>query len=509
LRRLLFPVLLVFFLVQGSAVVAQAKSDGAAAGAPVSQAPYRVGERLTYDVTFSSFINAAHVEIFVAARGNYFNREGIQLRGHVETTGIVNATLFAVNNDYTSYIDAQSGQPYRSQQVVREGGRTSDTSNDYNLPLGTDALPARRTDAFVGTYDFLSGIYRLRALPLAVGSTYKFSARSEATQYDAELKVLCREMVKTNVGSFNTLVTQVKARGNSNVNDRKIRIYFSDDDRHVPVLITLEASGGTIRADLAGSEFVEPPAAQPGRKPSNTQPVAGLNPDPTSSSSASGLPFAVGEQLNYNIYLGTATQAVAVASAQVKSRGKYFDKDGFLMTVSARTNGPLAKLFTANDQINTYVDPSTLVPFRTELQLQEGKRRVNEVVTIDQDRGTALTDKGKRIEIPVGTHDLLSVLYALRAFNLSPPKRNAVSLLVNGRPLTLFVTSLKREKIQINGQSIATIQLSLTTDDPQGDKFGLRMWVGDDRRRVPLRVTANTELGQVRADLAIIPIAQQ
>src|ERR1041384_8403460 len=53
--------------------------------------PYQPGEKLTYTVTFSSFVPAAHVELFVAGRGTYFNREGIELRAHVATVEAVRA----------------------------------------------------------------------------------------------------------------------------------------------------------------------------------------------------------------------------------------------------------------------------------------------------------------------------------------------------------------------------------------------------------------------------------
>ena len=109
----------------------------------------------------------------------------------------------------------------------------------------------------------------------------------------------------------------------------------------------------------------------------------------------------------------------------------------------------------------------------------------------------------------MGTHDLISVFYALRSFNLTPPRRTAVSLLVNNRPLTLFITALKRESIQLGGQQLPAIQLSLTTDEQVGDRYSLRLWVSDDRRRLPLRLTAQTKIGAVRADLAIIPTAVQ
>ena len=47
--------------------------------------------------------------------------------------------------------------------------------------------------------------------------------------------------------------------------------------------------------------------------------------------------------------------------------------------------------------------------------------------------------------------------------------------------------------------------LELKTDDPQPDKLQIRIWVGDDSRHLPLRITAVTELGQIRADLIIKP----
>jgi hypothetical protein len=501
--------LLMLVLLAASAPLLFAQRQDDAVTAPLSKTPYQVGELLTYNVSFSSFIDAAHVQIFVAERGTFFTRNGLQLRAHVETTGVVNAALYSINNDYTTYIDPDSGLPFRTQQVIREGGRTSDTSSEYNQPAGTTAIPPKlRTGAFPGTYDFISTVYRLRALPLVHGGKYYFNVRNDLDEYNAEFSVTGRELIKTNVGSFNTIVTQVRVPGNSDVNDYRIRIYFSDDERHVPVLITARHPSGEIRAELTGSEFINPavtppPAvAPPVLKPSGSPPAAGA---PLSSE----LPFKAGEQLNFNVFLGNSTQAAGTASFQVRPRAKYFNRDGLLLSLKAQTTSSASRIFFANDQINSYVDPTTLLPFRTELNLIEGQRRTNQTFTIDQDRGSATGGDGTTLEIPVGTHDLVSVLYALRSFNLAPPKRNAVSILINDRPRTLFITSLKRETIQLGSQQIPAVQLSLTTDDQQPDKYALRLWVSDDRRRLPLRVTATTQLGQVRADLAIIPVTRQ
>jgi hypothetical protein len=174
-----------------------------------SQAPYRVGERLTYNVSFSNFPSAAHAEFEIVSRGVHFGREAIELRAHVETTGVVNVALFSINNDYTTYIDPETGLPFRSQETARDAIKSSDTARDFSQPAGNEAIPPKMS-ALGGTYDFLSAFYRARALPLTHGAEYNITVRDESMTYQIELKVIGRETVRTNVGSFDTIVTQVK-----------------------------------------------------------------------------------------------------------------------------------------------------------------------------------------------------------------------------------------------------------------------------------------------------------
>jgi hypothetical protein len=556
--------------------VAFGQDDRDMASVPISKVPYRVGERLTYNVTFANFPTAAHIELWVAGYGTYFNRTGVHVRGHVETVGVVNAALLSVNNDYLAYIDPDTGQPFLTQQFRREAGSSENMSREYsNRPVGTEAIPGKvRTGSIPGTYDIVSALYRMRSLPLSDGSRYGLMMNINDVLYEAELKVNGRTFVKTNVGSYSSIATQLRFR-NSAIDDLQIRIYFSDDERHVPVLLTAHHDSGDIRAELAGSELPggQPAAAdmslpdvasapaqiQPAPNPNASQPSTmspnvppgipgiptnpngpnptGANPTlsapadggasglkgfpgaspnrgtttgaPTPTALPAGLPFAAGEQLNFSIYVENVAQPVGEASFQVRARSKYFGRDGVMLTGYAKTTGAAQALFTANDQMTSYVDPATLLPFRSETIQQESKRRLNQTITLDQDRGSITTDTGTKLEIPVGTYDLLSVFYALRSFNLKSPKPNAVSLFVNNRPRTLLIGFLKRETIELGGQQIPALQLSLITDDPQGDRNTLRLWVSEDQRRLPLRITAVTTAGKVRADLAIIPIVRQ
>jgi len=509
-QRLKFPTawhLFVIALVLGAFVLpSSAQNTSGVVSQPFSPGPYRVGERLTFNVSFSNFISAAHVELLVAARGTFLGREGIQLKGHVETTGIVNAALFAINNDYITYVDSATGLPFHAQQIVRAASRSSDTSAEFNQSAG--ALP-KETREFPGTYDLLSAIYHIRALPLSDDANYTLSVRSESETYQVEVKVKGRQIIRTNAGSFDTIVTQVGIRNSSGGNDYGIRVFFTNDQRHVPVLITAKLSAGEIRAELAGSEFISSPTHAPAQSPTPM-------PDPSTPNSVAGtdpalqrVPFKVGEQLNYQVYLPSIAAPVGRATFQVRARSKYFNQDGLWFTVSAQTTNALQSLFVANEVISSYVDPETLLPFQTELNLSEGRTRVNTKLVMKQDYGRATTEKGERIDIPIGTHDYLSYFYVLQTFSLTLNKATALSILVNNKPKTLTFTPLKRETVQLGSQTIPAIQVSLTTDDAQPDKFQLRGWISDDRRRLPLRLTAVTKLGAIRADLAIIPVVSQ
>ena len=498
LNRPAYPILILLFLASLFPVFGQ---DGASS-------PYRIGERLTYIISYSNFSSAAHAQVQVVSRGSFYGRDGIQLQGHVVTTELINVALISINNDYTTYVDPRSGLPFRSEQVVHDAISSSQSFHEFTQSAGaTDVSQQQATIA--GTFDFLSVLYRLRSLPLKDGAKYTLNVWTESEPYEIELRVTGREVVRTNIGMFNTIATQVKLSTSSE--SYKINARFSEDESHVPVLLTSKVRGGEIRAELAGSIIVEPPAAKPTPAPTaRPAPTPQPTVPETPAARDENWPFTVGEELNYRVFLGDSNVAAGTATFQVRGRSRYFNRDGLLLTVKAQTTGTVARLFVANDQISTYVDPRALLPYRTELNLSEGKRKKNQTLTINQDNGTLTPTGGKTIQIPVGTHDYLSFFYALRTFNLTPQRRNAISILVEDSPKTLAVNSGKREIISLGQQKIPAIPLSLTTpDDRDNDKYQLRIWVSDDRRRLPLRITANTELGPLRADLVILPTTSQ
>jgi hypothetical protein len=502
---------LLWLLLPVLAAAQQALPDNGAA-ALESSAPYRVGEKLTYNITFASFPNAARAELFVADLGKFYDRDAVVLRAHLETSEVISAALLYLNNDYTAYVNPENGQPFRLEQVAHSGG--FETLNE-----ATDYTP------FAGEFDFLSALYRFRALPLADKAVYSLNIRQDTERYRVQLRVLGRATAKTTLGSARVIVTELLP-DNKNAAGYRPRIYFSDDERHVPVIIELQRRAGKITAELVGAEFIKRPNAPAGSVPQppdadtsddkpfrhspqtvvNTSLPRGNNP------SLGTLPFQLGEKLNYNVYLTRIKESVGQVTYEVRERGKHLNRDVLILSARAETTSALKFLFTAKDEVTSFVDPFTLLPLRTDMNLQEGKRNTQQQLNWDQDRGLVAILNGPRLEVPLGTHDYLSLFYALRSFNLTPPpnsrsvaKKTAVVLLVGNRPHIMSLEPLRSETIELGSQKVEAIQVKITVDDVNPDRYVMRLWISNDSRRLPLRLNVTLPQGVVRAELIIKP----
>src|ERR1041384_7529388 len=155
-RRLPALIILICFCACLLSAWAQQTTGSAAS-------PYRVGEKLTYPVSFSTFAPAAHVELFVAGRGSYFNHEGIELRAHVATVEAVRAALYAINNDYVAYVEPQTGLPFHTQLIRRNPDPPpSITSGSFGTDVDVINAGTAVENAAPLTYDLLSALYHLR-----------------------------------------------------------------------------------------------------------------------------------------------------------------------------------------------------------------------------------------------------------------------------------------------------------------------------------------------------------
>ena len=171
-QRLKFPTACLLLVLGAFVSSSSAEETGDLTSQPFSPAPYCVGERLTYNVSFQPLLVPLTWSFWLRLVALSLGREGIQLKGHVETDGVANVAPWGLKTTSPTLYPGNWFALSRLSKIIRETARTTETSAEFNQPAGTAAIPDRRSASVPGTYDFLSAIYRLRALSLADGATY-------------------------------------------------------------------------------------------------------------------------------------------------------------------------------------------------------------------------------------------------------------------------------------------------------------------------------------------------
>lgn len=103
-----------------------------------------------------------------------------------------------------------------------------------------------------GTMDLLSAFYRLRDKPLAPGDRYRMPVIDNGKAYELLVDVLARERRKTLLGpDTQTLIVRplLLSKGIFK-RDGPMRIWLTDDERHLPVQMESRISLGRIHAEL-------------------------------------------------------------------------------------------------------------------------------------------------------------------------------------------------------------------------------------------------------------------
>ena len=110
---------------------------------------FRVGERLTYDVSFGGFSSVAFAETSVVSGGKLEGRDAVELRMRIKTTEFFGAAFYFVDLSRSTFAAVETGLPLFVRNTSREGGLPKSTVRNY-------------LDAPVLNYDLLSMLYRAR-----------------------------------------------------------------------------------------------------------------------------------------------------------------------------------------------------------------------------------------------------------------------------------------------------------------------------------------------------------
>jgi hypothetical protein len=185
------------------------------------------------------------------------------LIANADSTGVVNL-LYRIQERFNAYFDSKTLCATKVTKHSEEGSRARDTVVAYDYKRGKAVLDEHNlkdnqrkheeNDIPGCVTNMVSGIFYVASLPLQQGATYLFPVNDGGKTVTAQVHVEGREVVKTPAGEFKTL--RVAPEGDAGLllkNKGRISLWFTDDERHLPVQMRARLTWGTVTIYLTGT----------------------------------------------------------------------------------------------------------------------------------------------------------------------------------------------------------------------------------------------------------------
>ncbi len=221
---------------------------------PAAAAGLTIPEKLTYDITWTG-IKAGSATQEIVDDGNAIRV--ISTCRSADWISVFFPVEDRIESDLTKVAPPLLGLPEHYRMKIREGSHRRDKEIFFDQKAGkaeyVDHLGKEKLtlDILPNTYDFYSGFYYLRTLPLEVGKPLYIHILDSKKMWNVEVQVLKKEKLKTVLGKVDTIQIRplVKSEG---IFQRKgvIDIWLTDDERRIPVKMKTKVTIGSITATL-------------------------------------------------------------------------------------------------------------------------------------------------------------------------------------------------------------------------------------------------------------------
>ena len=223
--------------------------------------------------------------------------------------------------------------------------------------------------------------------------------------------------------------------------------------------------------------------------------------------------FQGGEEITYKLYYnwGIMWLSAGEVTFKVNDMGSQYH-----VAVAGRTYKSYEWFFKVRDYYDTYIDKNSLLPKTAIRNVREGKYRLYDEITFDQENKKASSLRGKTKDAATKKnynlgecmHDMLSVIYYSRNIDFESYKEGEefpVKIFMDKEvwPLNVkYKGKQSRKKVKGKGR-FNTIKFSPQVVSGRVFKEGEEMmvYVSDDKNRIPLLIESPVSVGSVKAVL--------
>jgi uncharacterized protein DUF3108 len=206
--------------------------------------PFRVGEKLEFDVGWSSYVTAGTATVTVQDKKPSYESIAYYIAAEGRPTTLL-SKLYTLYYRVDTLLDAYSLLPQRGAVYSEEGRRRrmkvtlfdhAARKASYEVQTATLVKKELRLPAY--TQDGLSALYTLRSIALTPGDTFNMPVADNGTVYTVQMTVGKVEPIKSGLGEIQAVkVTPLIKAATGDMPGRGLAIWISSDARRLPLRI--------------------------------------------------------------------------------------------------------------------------------------------------------------------------------------------------------------------------------------------------------------------------------
>ena len=219
---------------------------------------YDVGEWFKFRIHYG-FVTAGFATLEVK-EGFKNNKKVFHAIGKGYTTGM-SKMFFKVDDNYESFFDKETGNPYHYIRKIDEGGYKKNQEGFFNQSSDKVLVKDYKNDTEKtfevpnNVQDIISTFYYLRNHPtidrLKVGESIAIDMFFDDETTKFKLKFMGREDLNTKFGTIPTMIFRPYVQAGRVFKEQEsLTVWISNDDNKMPIRIKASLAVGSIKADL-------------------------------------------------------------------------------------------------------------------------------------------------------------------------------------------------------------------------------------------------------------------
>lgn len=218
--------------------------------------------------------------------------------------------------------------------------------------------------------------------------------------------------------------------------------------------------------------------------------------------------FKAGEILSYRLHYGVMDAGVAV----LEVKPDMIDVSGrkvYHIVGNGYSKGTFDWFFKVRDRYETFIDKDALLPWLFVRRVNEGGYIINQDYAFNHYTNKVDVGGGEKIDIPAGTHDMISAFYAARNLDLSNAKEGdifTISTIVDKEMWPMKIRYVGKETIDTEIGTFRCVKFRPIVQKGRIFKRedDLNVWITDDKNHIPLRAQAKLLIGSVKLDIVSV-----